>query len=87
MLTAALNWYRAFFLTDVRGIGEKITVPTMYVWSDGDAALLEKGARDTGRYVSGEYRFEILHGSHWMLDEQPAAVANLLVEWLAAHPI
>ena len=42
MLTAALNWYRAFFLTDVRGIGEKITVPTMYVWSDGDAALLER---------------------------------------------
>ena len=66
---------------------EKITVPTMYVWSDGDTALLEKGARNCGRYVSGEYRFETLHGSHWMLDEQPDAVAALLSEWLAAHPI
>jgi pimeloyl-ACP methyl ester carboxylesterase len=87
VLTAALNWYRAIPLWDLRGIGEKITVPTMYVWSDGDTAVLEKGARDSGRYVSGEYRFETLNGSHWMLDEQPDAVADLLLEWLAAHPI
>ena len=60
MLTAALNWYRAIPLTDLRGVGEKITVPTMYVWSDGDTALLKRGARNTGRYVSGEYRFETL---------------------------
>jgi pimeloyl-ACP methyl ester carboxylesterase len=43
VLTAALNWYRAIPLSGLRGIGEKITVPTMYVWSDGDTALLEKG--------------------------------------------
>ena len=59
----------------------------MYVWSDGDTVLLEKGARDCGRYVSGEYRFEVLHGTHWMLDEQPDAVADLLLEWFATHPI
>jgi pimeloyl-ACP methyl ester carboxylesterase len=87
VLTAALNWYRAVPLSDPRGMGQRITVPTMYVWSDGDTALLEKGARNTGRYVNGEYRLEILHGSHWMLDEQPDAVADLLLEWLAAHPI
>jgi pimeloyl-ACP methyl ester carboxylesterase len=87
VLTAALNWYRAIPMLDPRGVGEKITVPTMFVWTDGDTALLEKGARDCARYVTGEYRFEILHGSHWMLDEQPDAVANLLCEWLAAHPI
>jgi hypothetical protein len=29
-----------------------------------------------------------LHGvSHWMLDERPDAVADLMLEWLAAHPI
>jgi pimeloyl-ACP methyl ester carboxylesterase len=32
LLTAGLNWYRAIPLTDPRGVGEKITVPTMYVW-------------------------------------------------------
>jgi pimeloyl-ACP methyl ester carboxylesterase len=87
-LTAAINWYRAMPRTDPRGIGEKITVPTMYVWSDGDTGVLGKGAHDCGRYVSGEYRFETLHGvSHWMLDEQPDAVADLLLEWFAAHPV
>ncbi|OBK73616.1 alpha/beta fold hydrolase [Mycobacterium sp. 1274761.0] len=87
VLTAALNWYRAMPLSFTRQVGDKITVPTMYVWSDGDTALLSKAARDCGRYVSGEYRFETLHGTHWMLDEQPDAVADLLLDWFAAHPI
>jgi len=86
MLTAALNWYRAIPLSRALSIGT-ITVPTMYMWSDADTAQLEQGARNTERYVSGEYRFETLHGTHWMLDEQPYAVADLLLEWLAAHPI
>ena len=87
VLTAALNWYRAIPLSDLRRRSAKITVPTMFVWSDGDSVLLEKAARNTGRYVTGEYRFETLHGSHWLLDEQPDAVADLLLDWLAAHPI
>jgi pimeloyl-ACP methyl ester carboxylesterase len=87
-LTAALNWYRAMPLSDLRRGTGKIAVPTMYVWSDGDGAVAAKPARDTARYVTGEYRFEVLHGvSHWMLDERPDAVADLMLEWLAAHPI
>lgn len=87
-LTAALNWYRAMFLSNPRrGVG-KISVPTMYVWSDGDIALIDKPARDTAAYVSGEYRFEILHGvSHWIPDEVPDKAADLLLEWFDAHPI
>jgi len=87
MFTAALNWYRAIPLSPVLSIG-KITVPTMYLWSDADTAQLEQGARNTESYVSGEYRFEMLHGvSHWIPDEDPSAVANLLLEWFAAHPV
>ena len=86
-LTAALNWYRAFPLSDVRDAREKVTVPTMFVWSDGDIALREKGARATGDYVVGEYRFELLEGvSHWILDEQPDRMTDLLVDWFATHP-
>ena len=60
----------------------------MYVWSDGDIALTDKPARDTAAYVSGEYRFEILHGvSHWIPDEVPDKAADLLLEWFDAHPI
>ncbi len=87
VLTAALNWYRAMPLTDPRRAVGKITVPTMYVWTDGDTALTEKPARDTANYVTGEYRFEILHGSHWIPDEQPDKAADLLLEWFDTHPI
>ena len=58
----------------------------MYVWSDGTPPYSKRPPADSGRYVSSEYRFEILHDSHWTLDEQPDAVADLLLEWLAAHP-
>ncbi len=86
-LTAALNWYRAMFLSNPRNAVGKISVPTMYVWSDDDIALTEKPARDTANYVTGDYRFEILHGSHWIPEEQPEKAADLLLEWFEAHPI
>ncbi|HUL98798.1 MAG TPA: alpha/beta fold hydrolase [Mycobacterium sp.] len=87
MLTAALNWYRAIPLSNPRRAVGKISAPTMYVWSDNDVALTEKPARDTANYVTGEYRFEILHGAHWIPDEQPDKAADLLLEWFDAHPI
>ncbi|WP_157521386.1 alpha/beta fold hydrolase [Mycobacterium sp. ACS4331] len=82
-LTASMNWYRALSWSDKIG---QTTVPTMYVWSDSDKWVLDKAARNTGRYVSGQYRFEILHGtSHWIPEEQPDTVARLLLEWLETH--
>ncbi len=86
VLTAAINWYRAMPLSNLRAITQKVSVPTMYVWSDQDIALLPKAAHDTARYVSGEYRFEILPGvSHWIPDERPDELADLLLDWFAAH--
>ena len=85
-LTAAINWYRAMPLSNPRAINQKVSVPTLYVWSDQDVALLPKSAHDTARYVTGEYRFEILSGvSHWIPDEQPDKLADLLLDWFAAH--
>ena len=85
--TAAVNWYRGTPLENPLGT-QKITVPTMYVWSDHDKYLVSKGAHATRGYVSAEYRFETLRGvSHWMLEEQPDAVAELLLDWFAAHPV
>jgi pimeloyl-ACP methyl ester carboxylesterase len=85
--TAAVNWYRAMPLNKfLRLLRIKITVPTMHVFSDGDSFLSAEGAHACGRGVSGEYRFEMLHGvSHWIPDEAPGAVADLLLDWFAAH--
>lgn len=87
--TAAVNWYRAMPMNGFfRLMRTKITVPTMHVFSDGDTFLSPKGAYASGRYVSGEYRFETLPGvSHWIPDEAPDAAAELLLEWLDAHPV
>jgi len=85
--TAGLNWYRAMPLSNWPRAVRKVTVPTMFLWGDCDFALKEKGARNCGRYVTGEYRFERLQGSHFLLDEQPDTVADLLLEWFAAHPV
>jgi pimeloyl-ACP methyl ester carboxylesterase len=85
-LTGALNWYRAIPLSYGRQSGQRITVPTLYAWSDADTALGRKAAYGAGRYVTGQYRFEILNDvSHWLLDEQPDVVAELLLEWFVEH--
>lgn len=86
-LTAALNWYRGMPFSNPREIARKVTVPTLYVWSDDDIALKEKCARICGDYVVADYRFEIFEGaSHWLLDEQPEKVADLVLDWVGAHP-
>jgi len=87
-MRAGINWYRAIPLSDPRTNNQKISVPTLYVWSDGDIALLPKAAHHTARYVSGEYRFEILPDvSHWIPEEQPDKLADLLLDWFAAHQV
>jgi pimeloyl-ACP methyl ester carboxylesterase len=85
-LTAALNWYRATEPESLTDVGA-ITVPTLYVWSDEDIALGRTAAEATVTWVSGPYRFEVLHGvSHWIPETAPVALNRLLLEHLAAHP-
>jgi pimeloyl-ACP methyl ester carboxylesterase len=78
--TAALNWYRAAPWSG--GTGD-VVVPTLLVWSNRDSYILEQTARRSGKYVTGDFRFEVLAGSHWLPDEQPEAVSDLLVDWFA----
>ncbi len=49
VLTAALNWYRGITPSDLRRGMRKVTVPTMFVWSDGDFVVGEKAARSCGK--------------------------------------
>ena len=82
-LTAAINWYRAQRPRTAAAVGD-ITIPTLYVWSDGDVALGRAAAQATGRYVKGEYRFEVMRGvSHWIPETRPDELSALLLEHLA----
>jgi pimeloyl-ACP methyl ester carboxylesterase len=83
--TGALSWYRAMVFSRPGTVRAKITVPTLYVWSDGDAAIGPKGAALTPRFVAGPYTYEVLEGvSHWIPDEAPEELDVLLARHFAA---
>jgi pimeloyl-ACP methyl ester carboxylesterase len=87
-LTAALNWYRALpWSQREKGYARRSTVPTTYVWSDGDTALGRAGAEATGRFVAAPYRFAVLPGlSHWIPDEAPDALAEVILDRITGVP-
>lgn len=83
--TAALNWYRAVPYGS-RSRPGPLRVPTLYVYATDDFALGRKAADLTGRYVQGPYRYEVLDGvSHWIPEEMPDQVAELVVGHASAH--
>jgi pimeloyl-ACP methyl ester carboxylesterase len=86
MATAVLNWYRALLLLTPGGAARKVTVPTVYLWSDGDAALGRTGALLTARYVTGPYELRVLSGvGHWIPDQAPDVVAQTVDTLATAH--
>ncbi len=88
-LRGGLAWYRAILATDPRSAaGGKVSAPTLFVWSDGDTAILRKAAEGCGDWVTGPYRFEVLEGvSHWIPDVVPEAAAELVLEQVRAYPV
>jgi pimeloyl-ACP methyl ester carboxylesterase len=84
-LTAALNWYRAIPLRHRQPFPQP-TAPALFVWSDRDTALTRDAAEQAPRYVAGPFRYAELRGvSHWVPDEAPEALAELLLDHLAAR--
>jgi pimeloyl-ACP methyl ester carboxylesterase len=82
-LTAALNWYRAMGRDDLVGI-TPVTVPTLYVWSTGDAAFGRRAAEATAACVSGPYQYAVLDGvSHWIPEMAAVELSKLLINHLA----
>jgi pimeloyl-ACP methyl ester carboxylesterase len=84
-MEAALTWYRA--RGAIRAPLGPIKVPVLYVWGDADDTVGRAAAEATGDFVSGPYRFEILPGvGHFVADQAPDRLNELLLAHLAAHP-
>lgn len=85
-LDAALNWYRAaadrgtaLAAADVPAVD----VPTLYLWGDADATVGAAAARGTARYVTADYRFEVLPDvGHFITDQASDRVNELLLDFL-----
>jgi pimeloyl-ACP methyl ester carboxylesterase len=80
-LTAALGWYRALPLSGRDRVG-KVRVPTLHLWSTGDAFLGRAATEDTARFVDAPYRLEVLDDvTHWI----PELAADRVAELVTAH--
>jgi pimeloyl-ACP methyl ester carboxylesterase len=54
-----------------------VTVPTTFLWSDGDWAIGPVAAQACAEHVTGDYRFATVTGAgHWIPDEAPDQVAQ-----------
>jgi pimeloyl-ACP methyl ester carboxylesterase len=89
-LTAMLNYYRAL----LRGISAarkrgapKITVPTLMLWGEVDAALGKELTYGTERYVSNLTLRYLPNVSHWVQQEAPETVNLLLQAWLTGEAV
>jgi len=88
-LTASINIYRANVppesLISSPMAFPPVTVPTMGVWSSGDAYLTEAPMRESGEHVTAPYRYERIDGaSHWMQLDAADEVNRLLLDFLPA---
>ena len=80
-LTGALGWYRAMPWSARQGVG-KVRVPTLHLWSTGDAFLGRAATEDTARFVEAPYRLEVLEGvGHWI----PELAADIVADLVTAH--
>jgi pimeloyl-ACP methyl ester carboxylesterase len=87
-LTAALNWYRGMLTERPGDRDRQVPVPTLFVWSDGERAVTRQSTELTHHYVSGPFRYAELRGvSHWIPDEAPDQLAELVLEHVAEHPL
>jgi pimeloyl-ACP methyl ester carboxylesterase len=89
-LTAMVNYYRAL----LRGVGAnrrrgtpQIKVPTLMLWGEADAALGKELTYGTDRYVSDLTLRYLPNVSHWVQQEAPETVNQMLQAWLSGKAV
>ncbi len=86
-MTAMINYYRAN--TGMLGRwGETppvIDVPTLMIWGEADTALGIENTQGYGPYVSDFALHRLPAVSHWVQQEAPERVNEILADWIAAR--
>jgi pimeloyl-ACP methyl ester carboxylesterase len=85
--TAMLNWYRANGRR-FGGLGTTtvIETPTLLIWGEEDTALGKETSYGTERFVADLTVRYLPRVSHWVQQEAPEAVNEILAEWLTRSP-
>jgi pimeloyl-ACP methyl ester carboxylesterase len=87
-LTAALNWYRANVdvetWTEEGWVMPRVSVPTLGVWSSGDAYLTETQMVGSQAWMDAEWQYARVEGAtHWLMIDRPAHVTRLILDFFA----
>jgi pimeloyl-ACP methyl ester carboxylesterase len=88
-LTAMLNWYRAigpgFRRLGAEGAAHPvIETPTLMIWGEADTALGKETTYGTERFVKTLEIHYLPEVSHWVQQEAPERVNEILEAWLTA---
>jgi len=81
-MTAALRIYRAAVVAVLLKRQPQVTAPTLGLWSEGDIFLVEAQMKASAKFVDGAWRYQRLHGGHWMSLEQPERIGALILDHL-----
>ena len=86
-LTAALNYYRAVlrFPGEVFGEIRTISVPTLLIWGEQDPALSVRLTQRLERWVANIRVVRLSNASHWVQNDRPEEVNQLLRDFLPAR--
>ena len=80
-----VNWYRAAYRTPpYEGPPRRVAVPTLVVLAADDAFIPADLTRRSAELLDDGRLLELGSGSHWVLQEEPERIGDLLVEWCGA---
>lgn len=83
-ITAGLNWYRRNLAAIFTRRWPDCRVPTLGIWSTGDAYLVERQMTGSQSRMQAEWDYARIEGAgHWVPMEQPRRVAELIAGWAA----
>lgn len=87
-LTAMLNWYRAnLFQVTFAEPGPVLEVPTLMIWGEEDVALGKEMTYGTDEFVHDLTLRYLPNVSHWVQQEAPEKVNEILRTWLTDQPV
>lgn len=91
--TATVHYYRATMLVpkDEKNpplpYGD-ITVPSLFIWGNGDVAVSNAGVDAQHPYMKGYYKYVQLDGAdHWIVDMNYDVCEREILEIIEGHPI
>lgn len=97
-LKTMLHWYRASPfavakpgqpIADIPPLAhDKLHVhcPHLLLWGEKDAALLPEATKGLEAFCQDLTRITFPECDHWLLHQQPAAIAAALLDWARHHP-